>query len=129
LPFLFNSSPEDLKRRYFIRLVQPPQDATGQVWLEAYPRSQEDAANFQRATLIINTNDMMLHALQLYMPGGKAWTAYQFYDARVNQNRWLGNIFGTKSPFIIETPDGWKALVYRQRQTTQTTGQGGAVQR
>ncbi|MDO4571344.1 MAG: hypothetical protein Q4D38_13240 [Planctomycetia bacterium] len=56
LPFLFGSTAEELKRRYFIRYTPAPQNLarSGQVWIEACPKTAEDAAEFQRAEMIIS---------------------------------------------------------------------------
>lgn len=56
LPFLFGASAEELKRRYYIRYVQPAKELArpGQVWLEAYPKNSDDASEFQRAEMIIS---------------------------------------------------------------------------
>ena len=48
LPFLFGAAAKDLRRRYFIRIITPL-DVQDQIWLEAYPRNQQDAANFHHA--------------------------------------------------------------------------------
>lgn len=59
LPFLFGASADELKRRYYIRQIQPEanQARPGQVWLEAYPKNSEDASEFQRAVMIISFAD------------------------------------------------------------------------
>ena len=56
LPFLFGASADELKRRYYIRQTQPPagQARPGQVWIEAYPKTVEDAAEFERAEMIMS---------------------------------------------------------------------------
>ena len=48
LPFLFGASADELKRRYYIRHVTPPQNQQrpGEIWLEAFPKTSEDAADF-----------------------------------------------------------------------------------
>ena len=59
LPFLFGASAEELKRRYYIRQIQPEANLArpGQIWLEAYPKNSEDASEFQRAVMIISFAD------------------------------------------------------------------------
>ena len=70
LPFLFGSTAKSLKERYFLRIVTP-RDIQGQVWLEAYPRRQQDAANFHHAQFIINTAKVEPFALKLIQPNTK----------------------------------------------------------
>ncbi len=55
MPFLFGASAATLKQRYFIRRVTPPEKSQvpGQVWIEAFPRTVDDAQDFQRAEMII----------------------------------------------------------------------------
>lgn len=69
LPFLFGASVEELKRRYYLRQIQPTEDLArpGQVWIEAFPRTSEDASEFQRAVMIISFgNDVRPLAIKLY---------------------------------------------------------------
>jgi len=108
LPFLFGAKAENLKQRYFLRLVTP-QAVQGQVWLEAWPRFQHDAANFQRAELILTTNDMQPFAIQTHLPNGKSRTVYQFTEIEVNTNDLLRFLKGDS--FHARTPLGWEKIV------------------
>ena len=83
LPFLFGAEAKKLKQRYFIRIVTPP-DVKDQIWLEAYPRFQQDAANFHHAHSLSPRKEMSPFALKLVQPNGKDYTVYQFYDIVVN---------------------------------------------
>ena len=60
-----------------MRIVTPP-GVTDQVWLEALPRFQVDAANFSKVELILQTADLMPFAIQIYKPGGQDRDVYQF---------------------------------------------------
>jgi TIGR03009 family protein len=84
LPFLFGAKAQKLKQRYFIRLI--PTNTADQVCLEAFPRYQQDAANFHHAQFIINTRDMSPFALKLIQPNEKDHMVYQFYDTVVNDS-------------------------------------------
>ena len=84
LPFLFGASAEKLKRRYWIRAVPPPPGVKDQIWLEAYPRYQQDAADFQRADVILGTKDVLPLGIQLHLPNGKSRTSYSFQGMDVN---------------------------------------------
>ncbi len=109
LPFLFGAKAAELKERYFMRVVTPADRRDkGEIWLEAYPRHQQDAANFRRAELILKTKDMEPYALQVYDPGGKNHTAYRFYDVVVNDP--LQQFFKI-NPFLAPTPPFWKKIV------------------
>lgn len=107
LPFLFGAKPEKLKQRYFLRLVTP-QGIQGQVWLEAWPRFQQDAANFKQAQLILTTGDMQPFALQSNLPNGKSRTVFRLTDIEVNTNDLLRFLKG--DAFRARTPLGWKIV-------------------
>jgi TIGR03009 family protein len=106
LPFLFGAEAKKLNERYFIRLITPP-DVKQQTWLEAFPRYQQDAANFQRAEFIISTQGMSPYALKLVQPNGKDYTVYQFYEIVVDDPLRLFS----PDPFRPFTPLGWQKIV------------------
>ena len=105
LPFLFGSTARSLEQRYFIHIVTP-RTVQGQVWLEAFPRRQQDAANFHHAQLIIN-NNMEPFALKLIQPNAKDYIVYQFYDTVINDPM---RIF-RGDPFRASKPFGWQSIV------------------
>lgn len=77
LPFVFGAKADTLKRRYWMRLITPP-DVRDQIWLEALPRYQVDAANFSKVELILQARDLMPFAIQIHKPGGQDRDVYQF---------------------------------------------------
>ena len=77
LPFVFGAKAATLKNRYTMRIVTPP-GVNDQVWLEALPRMQADAANFSKVELILQARDLMPFAMQIYKPGGQDRDVYQF---------------------------------------------------
>jgi len=107
LPFLFGAEAAKLKERYFLRITTPQVVQDKEIWLQAYPRFQQDAANFERAELILTRNDMRPFALQIFLPGGNSHTSYQFHGIVINDplNFLKGN------PFHAPTPLGWKKIV------------------
>jgi TIGR03009 family protein len=113
LPFLFGSTAEKLRQRYFLRLITP-NDRKGEVWLQAYPKHRADAANFSRAELILTGPEMTPFALQIYLPNGKTRLSYVFQDIKVNAT--LTN-FLQRNPFNVTTPIGWKRVVERHQPT------------
>jgi TIGR03009 family protein len=72
LPFVFGARADSLKRRYYMRVATPTNAAATQVWLEAYPKMQKDAANFSRVMLILNKADLQPSAIQIFNPGANA---------------------------------------------------------
>jgi TIGR03009 family protein len=122
LPFVFGTESNRLKQRYFLRIITP-RDRPDEVWLEARPRFQRDALDFQKAELILKTNGLLPFAIQLYHPGGKQRTVYQFEKVVVN-----------RKPVFIEpdwtrpnVPFGWKKELDPQAAAAAQAarGQGG----
>jgi TIGR03009 family protein len=106
LPFLFNSEARKLKERYLVRLITPA-DVRGEIWLEAYPRHQQDAANFHHVWFIVNEREMLPHALRIIEPDGKNYKVYQFFDVVVNDPL----KFFKGDPFRASLPHGWTKSV------------------
>jgi len=114
LPFLFGTTAAQLSGRYFLRIVTPP-NVQGQVWLEALPRYQADAQNFQRAEVILDTATMLPTAIQTHEPNGKTRTVYKFEKQKVNPTDPLRgldplNLFD-RDPFKPSLPRGWTKVV------------------
>ena len=107
LPFLFGADAQKLRQRYWIRIVPPPPEIQDVICLQAYPRYQQDAANFSTATLMLNLPAMTPKGLEMYQPNGKSHTSYWFIDAVFNDplHFFQGN------PFQAYTPRGWEKIV------------------
>ncbi len=108
LPFIFGARADQLKQRYWMRIVTPA-DAKNQIWLEVYPKFQADAANFRRVDIILSTDTMLPYALQLHDPGGQSRVVYQFPPENMAVNaKNLRDIF--EDPFSPRVPRGWKVI-------------------
>ena len=105
LPFLFGAEAKKLKARYWIRTKQS--DAAT-IWLEAYPRSQADAANYHHVEVMLERKTMTPTAIQVHMPNQRSRAVYMFQDPTVNGklNQLFGLIFNAP-----RTPLGWKRVV------------------
>ncbi len=64
LPFLFRAKADEIRARFWIR-VDTPKDVSGEYHLEAVPRTQEDAAMFRVARIVIAEEDYLPKALVL----------------------------------------------------------------
>ena len=106
LPFLFGAQAADLKRRYWLRLIAPPPAYQGKLCIEAYPKSQFDAANFSRAIFVMDPQEGIPLALLLDMPNGQSQTTHVFQKVAVNKTNWLESDFAKP-----RTPFGWKRVV------------------
>ncbi len=109
LPFLFGADANKLLARYYMRVVTPENSLQDQVWIEAYPKKQADAANFQRATVILRRQDLVPFAIELYMPNGKTRTVHQFDSPVVNEKWSLELLKG--DPFAPYVPRGWTKII------------------
>lgn len=106
LPFVFGSKADSLKKRYWMRIITPP-EVRDQIWLEALPKEQRDAANFSKVELILQ-RDLMPFAIQIYKPGGQDRDVYQF-DPRTNLiDKGLDMIRDFAKPM---TPFGYKYVL------------------
>lgn len=107
LPFVFGAKAETLKKRYFMRIITPP-EVRDQVWLEALPRYQADAANFSKVELILQARDLMPFAIQIYKPGGQDRDVYQFDPRTSLIDKGLDMIRDFAKP---ATPFGYKYIL------------------
>jgi TIGR03009 family protein len=117
LPFVFGAKADTLKRRYWMRIITPP-EVRDQVWLEALPRYQADAANFSKVELILRSRDLMPFAIQIHKPGGQDRDVYQFDPSTNLIDKGLDLIRDFARP---ATPFGYTHVV-------EAVGGGGAGQ-
>ena len=107
LPFLFGAKAEQIKGRYYVRIVTP-RDVKDQIWLEAYPRFQADRTDFDHATLILTMEEMQPTAVETVLPNRKSKTVFVLEKQKVNAKNLL-------DPFSIfennwlhpRVPAGW----------------------
>jgi TIGR03009 family protein len=109
LPFIFGAEAKKLRQRYWMKIITPD-NVKNQIWIIAYPRYQEEAANFQHTLLILETPKLTPMALKMVFPGGKNYASYQFYDLSINDKNPL-KIF-QNNPFVGYTPRGWQKEVH-----------------
>jgi TIGR03009 family protein len=98
LPFVFGIEAQKLKQRYYMQIITPP-NVQNEVWLEAYPRFQHDAANYSKVQVILQVvgpaRTLFPYAIQVYAPNEKDRTVYQLQDPQINPRRLIRDIFGT----------------------------------
>lgn len=110
LPFVFGAKAETLKARYSMRLVTPA-GTNDQIWLEAVPKWQGDAANFSKVELILQARDLMPFAIQIHKPGGQDRDVYQFDPQTSLFDRGLDLIRDFSKPVA---PIGYKFILEDQ---------------
>lgn len=118
LPFLFGAEAKKLKARYWIRSRESKPDT---IWLEAYPRTQADAANYHHVDVMLERKTMTPTAIQVYMPNGRNRAVYIFDKPKVNAalNQLFGSLFS--SP---RTPLGWTRVVEEMPPAAQSAQSG-----
>jgi hypothetical protein len=90
-----------------MRDITPAEDVNKKIWLEAYPKFQQDAANFHHAIVILGQRDFVPQALRIILPDGRNKQDYAFSDTLVNDP--LAILKGDFLPPL--TPLGWQKVV------------------
>jgi TIGR03009 family protein len=124
LPFLFGANANKLVQRYWIRTKQ---SGPAEIWLEAHPRWQSDAANYDFVDVMLDRKTMQPKAIQIHLPGGQQRHVYNFKDPKVNESNvgtWLTGLFS--SP---RTPLGWTKVVSEAEPAPQAANPQGPIQR
>jgi TIGR03009 family protein len=88
LPFLFGMPPEKAKRRFRFVLLG---ESETKVWLQIWPKLQQDRANWKQAKVILLKPSYLPDAVQLIDPAGTSETDYRFNALVVNKPRTLWN--------------------------------------
>lgn len=122
LPFLFGAKADQLRERYFLRVVTP-EGMKDQAWLEAHPKYQADAANFRNATLILTLGSMQPMAIQSVLPNGRSRTVYHFDNVGVNVRNLLDPLRVFENNWLFpRTPTGWTRVVEGTPQAQASRG-------
>ncbi len=105
LPFLFGAEAEKLKRRYWI---YSKEGGPATIWLEAYPRTQADKANYDHVDVMLDRKTMQPKAIRVHAPNNTNQAVYMFEDPKINSrlDAVFGNLFNAP-----KTPWGWKRVV------------------
>jgi TIGR03009 family protein len=110
LPFVFGIDAQKLKQRYFMRIITP-RNVQNEVWLEAYPKFQADAANYYKVEVILQIvgeeRTLFPYAIQIYAPNGKDRIVYQLQNPVINPRRPIIEILGA-DPWKPSIPFSWR---------------------
>jgi TIGR03009 family protein len=117
LPFLFGADAAKIKQRYWIHPLPVPPDVKGEYWLEAYPKTRQDAVNYQKVHVIIAQDDFLPKGLVIFDRNfdptrNPARSTFTFEGREVNWSVALQalNIFNREF-YKPEPPFGWKKVV------------------
>jgi len=105
LPFLFGMPPEKAKLRFEMSLLRPIDPRSGRANLHILPRLPQDAGNWASADVILDLKTFLPIAVQLVDPAGTKITVYSFSSMKINENRFLDNVFDKQNPKTRFTPD------------------------
>jgi TIGR03009 family protein len=121
LPFVFGAKANMLKQRYFLRILASD-PKKNQIWIEALPKTQKDAANYAKVELILNSNEMLPAGIQIYSttadpngpPKDQPRTVFTLIDPSVNSMKaqfqsWFTDFSRPNLPFykhVLESPQG-----------------------
>jgi TIGR03009 family protein len=119
LPFLFGADAARIKQRYWIRPLPMPKDVEGEYWLEAFPKTRQDAANYLKVHVIIDHQDFLPKGLVIFDRNfdearNPARTTFTFQKREVNWSLALQQLkFWHRAFYEPEIPAGWKKVVER----------------
>jgi TIGR03009 family protein len=123
LPFLFGAKAETIKARYWVRVL--PETGNGKFWLEAVPKSRQDAQNFKMIHIVLDEKKFLPETLFLFAPNfdpqkNPSKTTHIFKDIKTDDDRTLQQkIVGGLDPlglfirdfYNVAVPRGWKRVV------------------
>ena len=118
LPFLFGVKGKEVLERYWVRPVPPENGSQTEVWLEAYPKNQADAVNYQKVLVVLDAQERLPKVLVVFLPNyspqNPQRTIFEFTDREKN---WtlvdrLNELNLFKEEFIpAKPPKDWKVIV------------------
>ena len=88
IPIFFIAKADNLKRRFYMKLITKPEKQDSEVWIEAWPRQQSDAASFQRIIITLRLSDLQPYYMRQYHSNGKSYTELWFSDISINKGLW-----------------------------------------
>lgn len=88
IPIFFIAKAENLKRRFYMKLITKPEKQDSEVWIEAWPRQAADGQSFQRIIILLRLSDLQPYYMRQYHTNGKSYTELWFYDIAVNSGLW-----------------------------------------
>jgi TIGR03009 family protein len=116
LPFLFGVKADEVKQRYWIQPVNPPQGSSD-VWLEAYPKRADDEGNYSRVQVVLDRTDVLPKALIVFLPNFRAEQPHrEIYEFNERQTDW-SFLNALKQKLFMEEfiptklPSSWQVIV------------------
>ncbi len=98
LPFLFGMPPQQAVKRFDLEITKDYRPSHPYVILKALPLQRQDAANWSKAEIYLNTSTYLPTSVKLLDPTGNMSTVYSFTKMQVNRNEVFQRLLGQK-PF------------------------------
>lgn len=122
LPFMFGAKAETIKARYWIHGL--PGAAPGKYWLEAVPKSREDAQNFKQVRIVLDQADYLPESLEIFAPNynppqNDSRQTYQFVNRTKKDAATIADLVKQgldpfklmhREFFDVKAPSGWKLV-------------------
>ena len=113
LPFLLGMPPQKALARYHLTIVS---NSATKVRLLVKPKWKSDAANYQKAEVILNKENRYLpSAVRMIDPPGSRETVFTFYGFKINQKNIIADFFGRKKWWQLDLA-GYKIVDAMPRQ-------------
>ncbi len=123
LPFMFGAKAQTIKARYWVRNLEGgPQ---GKYWLEAVPKSRDDAQNFKQVRIMLDQADFLPDSLEIFAPNynppqNDSRQTYRFTDRNKKDAANIADLIAKKVDvlgvfnrdfFNPSIPLGWQKVV------------------
>ena len=114
LPFVFGAKAAELKQRYWVRDVTPP-NVQDQYWLEAWPKRKSDAQAYLKVEIILSRDPFLPKSIHIYAPNyhetrHPAKMVFEFEHRQINGN--LAMVLNFADFFVRPAlPFGWERTV------------------
>lgn len=114
LPFVFNLKAVEIQQRYWVREVQPPAGKRDVFVIEAWPKHQQDRAQYRFVKIVISASTFLPEALIMYAPNfdpttAPVWDHYEFNS--VSRNGVIANLQQFMDSFIkARPPSDWTVI-------------------
>lgn len=122
LPFLFGMPPQDAVKRFDMVITKDHRPQYPYVVLKALPKLRQDAENWSRAEIYLNTSTYLPTSVKLLDPGEKSSTVYTFTKIEVNKKGFLGGIISRD--FWKPNLKGYNVQVIEQGQNNMADASG-----
>lgn len=128
LPFLFGVKAKEINERYWVRPIAPPAGSRDVV-LETYPKRPDDAGNYSRVQITLDSIDVLPKGLVVFLPNFRPEAPHrEVYEFTERDKDWnmldqlKDKMF--REEFIPKTlPKDWEIVVEPYQAPQQAQGQ------